>query len=63
MTLISKNVCIDKLDIVKKYNTTYHKTIKMKPIDVKDSTYFDFDKKIMIKNKMIKILNFKLVIT
>ena len=29
MTSISKNVYIDKLDdIVKKYNTTYHSTIK-----------------------------------
>ena len=37
MTSISKNVYIDKLDdIVDKYNNTYHTTIKMKPIDVKD---------------------------
>ena len=36
MTLISKNVYIDKLDdIVDEYNHTYHTTIKMKPIDVK----------------------------
>ena len=36
MTLISKNVYIDKLDdIVDEYNNTYHTTIKMKPIDVK----------------------------
>ena len=36
MTLVSKNVYIDKLDdIVNKYNNTYHNTIKMKPIDVK----------------------------
>ena len=39
MTSISKNVHIDKLDdIVEKYNT-YHRTIKMKPVDVKSSTY------------------------
>ena len=32
---ISKNVYIDKLDdIVDEYNNTYHRTIKMKPIDV-----------------------------
>ena len=31
MTLISKNVYIDKLDdIVNKYNNAYHSTIKMK---------------------------------
>ena len=46
MTSISKNVYIDKLDhIVNKYNHTYHSTIKMKPVDVKSSTYIDFDKK------------------
>ena len=58
MTSVSKNVYIDKLDdIVKEYNNTYHRTIKMKPVDVKDSTCIDF-----IKKLMIKILNLKLVI-
>ena len=48
MTLISKNVYIDKLDdIVKKiYNNTYYSTIKMKPVDVKSSTYISFSKEI-----------------
>ena len=32
----------DKLDIVNKYNT-YHRAIKMKPTDIKSSTYIDFD--------------------
>ena len=42
MTSISKNVYIDKLDdIVNEYNNTYHRTIKMKPVDVKDDTYID----------------------
>ena len=37
---------IDKLDdIVDEYNNTYHTTIKMKPIDVKDNTYINTDKK------------------
>ena len=40
MTSISKNVCFNVLDdIVKKYNNTYHSTIKMKPIDVKDNNF------------------------
>ena len=40
MTSISKNVCNDKLDdIVNKYSNTYHNTIKMKPVDLKSSTY------------------------
>ena len=38
MTSISKNVHIDKLDdIVNKCNQTYHRTMKMKPLDVKQS--------------------------
>ena len=40
ITSISENVCIEKLDdIVNKYNNTYQSTIKMKPVDVKWSTY------------------------
>ena len=36
MTSISKNVNIDELDnIVNKSNNTYHRTIKMEPVDVK----------------------------
>ena len=42
MTSVSKNVYIVKLDdIVNKYNNTYHRIIKMKPVDVKDNTYID----------------------
>ena len=42
MTSISKNVCIDILnDIVNEYNNTYHRKIKMKPVDVKDNAYID----------------------
>ena len=44
MTLISKNVYIDKLDdMVNEYNNIYHRAIKMKPIDVKDNTYINID--------------------
>ena len=43
MTSVSKNLYIDKLDdIVNKYKNTYHRTTKIKPIDVKYSTYIDF---------------------
>ena len=56
MTAISKNVDIDKLDnIVDEYNNTYHRTIKMKPIDVKDNTYIDFEKKVNDKDPKFKI--------
>ena len=55
MTAISKNMYFDGLnDIVDKYNNTYHKTIKMKPIDVKN--YFFLNIK---KNLIKKILNLK----
>ena len=47
MTSVSKNVYIDKLyDIVGEYNNTYHWTIKIKPVDVKDNTYIDFKKEV-----------------
>ena len=40
MTAISKNVYFDVLNnVVDKYNNTYHKTIKMKPIDVKNNFF------------------------
>ena len=56
MTSISKSVYIDKLDyIVNKFNNTYHSTIKIKPIDVKSSTYFDSNKEINKKDLKFKI--------
>ena len=41
MTSISKNVNIDKLDTLNKHNNTYHRTIKIKPVDVTDNSYID----------------------
>ena len=56
MTLISKNVYIDKLDdIVNEYNNTYHTTIKMKPIDIKDNTYINTDKDTSDKDPKFKV--------
>ena len=56
MTSISKNVYIDKLDdIVDEYNNTYHRTIKMKPVDVKDNTYIDFKKEVNDKDPKFKV--------
>ena len=55
LTSISKNVYIDKLDdIVDKYNNTYHTTIKMKPINVKDNTYINTDKETNNKDPKFK---------
>ena len=56
MTTISKNVYIDKLDnIVKEYNNTYHKTIRMKPINIKDNTYINFEKEVNNKDPKFKV--------
>ena len=65
MNSISKNVYIDKYDDTdNKYNNTYHSTIKMKPADVKSSTYIDPSKemndidpkfKILLGSKVLKI--------
>ena len=54
VTVISKNVYFDVFgNIVNKYNSTVHRTIKMKPIDVTSDSY-------TMKILMKKILNFKL---
>ena len=43
MTWVLTNGCIDKLDDkVNKYINTHHSAIKMKPINIKSSTYIDF---------------------
>ena len=56
MTSISKNVYIDKLDdIVNKYNNTYHRSIKMKPADVKPNTYIDSSKEMNGEDPKFKI--------
>ena len=44
MTAISKNVYFDVLDdFVNKYNNTVHKTIKMKPIEVTDDSFVEYN--------------------
>ena len=56
MTSILKNVYIDKLDdIVKEYNNTYHASIEIKPVDVKDNTCIDFKKESNDKNPKFKV--------
>ena len=47
---------IDKIDdIVSEYNNTYHRTTKMKPVDVKDNTYIDFEKEVNNKDPKFKV--------
>ena len=44
-SIMTTSVYIDQLDnIVNEYNNTYHRTIKIKPIDVNNNTYIDFKK-------------------
>ena len=59
MTAISKNVYFDVLDdivnTITQYNDTVHRTIKMKPIDVKDNTYVDSKKEVNDKDPKFKV--------
>ena len=56
MTSISKNVYFNKLDdIVNKYNNTYHRTIKLKPVDVKSNTYIEIKKEVNDKGTKFKV--------
>ena len=58
MSSVSKIVYIDKLgDIVSECNNTYHRTIKMKPIDVKDNTYINTGKKVNNKDPEFPVGN------
>ena len=56
LTSISKNVYIDKLDdVVNEYNNTYHRPIKMAPIDVKDNAYINIGKKVNDNDSKFKV--------
>ena len=48
MTSVSKSVYVNNLDdVVDVYHNTCNRTIKMKPVDVKDNTYTDFKKEVI----------------
>ena len=48
---------IDKLDdIVNKYNNTYHRPIKFKPVDVHSSTNIDSSKNVNDKDTLDKMI-------
>ena len=53
MTSVSRNVYIDKLDDI--VNEYMHRTVKMKPIDVKNNMYIN-----LVRKVIIAILNLKL---
>ena len=56
MTAISKNVYFNVLeDIVDEYNNTYHKTIKMKPIDIGDDSFAEYNEESNEKDRKFKV--------
>ena len=56
MTAISKNVYFDVLnDIADKYNNTYHNTIKMKPTDLKNDSFAEYNEESDEKDPKFKV--------
>ena len=56
MTAVSKDVYYDVLnDIVKKYNNTWHRTIKMKPKDVDDNNFTEYVEESNEKDPKFKV--------
>ena len=53
---VSKNDCFDVLDdIVKKYNNTIHRTIKLKPIDVTSDSYTEYNEDSNVTKPKFKV--------
>ena len=49
---------VNKLDdIVKEYNNTYDRTVKMKPIEFRDNAYIDSIKEVNDKNSKYQVGN------
>ena len=58
MTSVSKDLYMDKLDdVIGEYNNTYHRTIKIKPVDVKGNRYIDFKKEVKDKDPEFKVFD------
>ena len=56
MTAISKNDSFDVLDdIVNKYSNTVHRTIKMKPTEVTDDYYAEYNEVLNKKDRKFKV--------
>ena len=56
ITGVSKNVSFDVLDdIVNKYNNTVHRTIKIKPIDLTDDSYAEYNENFNKKDPKFKV--------
>ena len=44
-------------DIVKENNNTFHKTIKMNPVVIKDDTYIDSSKEVNDKDPKFQVVD------
>ena len=56
MSGISKNVYFNVLnEIVYKYNKIYHKTIKMKPVDVKSDSFVEYNEESNEKDSKFEV--------
>ena len=56
MKAVSKNFYFDVLDdIVDKYNSTVHRTIKMKPIGVKSGSYAEYNEESNVTKPKFKV--------
>ena len=56
MTAISKNVYYDVLnDIVDEYNNTYHSSTKLKPKDIKDDSFAEYNEESNEKDPKFKV--------
>ena len=56
MTANSENVYFNVLnDIVGEYNNTYHRTIKMKPVDVKNDSFAKYNQESNEKDPKFKV--------
>ena len=56
LSAISKNVCFDVLDdILNKYNNTIHRTIKMKPIEVTNNSFAEYNEESNKKHPKFKV--------
>ena len=58
LTVVSKNLYFDVLDdIVKKYNNTVHRTIKMKLIDVTSDFYAEYNEDSNEKDPKFRVVD------
>ena len=55
MTTVGKNVYFNVLDIVDKYNNTWHSSIKMKPKDVTNDSFAEYGEESNKKDPKFKV--------